>query len=128
MLGLTGRAAFVCGDWAAALAPPTDRRFDLVLCNPPYIAAAEIPRLMPEVSRHEPKTALDGGPDGLDAYRRLIPDLPRLLAPGGLAVLELGQGQASSVGRLATAAGLAGAARADLAGTPRALVLRPAVP
>ena len=128
MLGLTGRAAFVCGDWAAALAPPVDRRFDLVLCNPPYIAAAEIPRLMPEVSRHEPKTALDGGPDGLDAYRRLIPDLPRLLAPGGLAVLELGQGQASSVGRLATAAGLAGPARADLAGTPRALVLRPAVP
>ena len=122
-LGLAGRARFLAGDWAAALAG----RFDLVLCNPPYIESAVIPALMPEVARHEPASALDGGADGLDAYRRIIADLPRLLAPRGVAVLELGAGQQAAVEALAKAAGLTPkACRADLGGVPRALVLRAA--
>ena len=122
-LGLAGRARILAGDWAAALAG----RFDLILCNPPYIESAVIPALMPEVARHEPASALDGGADGLDAYRRIIADLPRLLAPRGVAVLELGQGQQAAVEALAKAAGLTPeACRADLGGVPRALVLRPA--
>jgi release factor glutamine methyltransferase len=122
-LGLAGRARFLAGDWAAALAG----RFDLVLCNPPYIESAVIPALMPEVARHEPASALDGGADGLDAYRRIIADLPQLLAPRGVAVLELGQGQQVAVEALAKAAGLTPeACRADLGGVPRALVLRAA--
>jgi len=119
-LGMAGRAAFLCGDWAAALSG----RFDLVLCNPPYIPTAEVPRLMPEVARHEPPSALAGGADGLDAYRAVLPVLPGLLAAGGVAVLEVGQGQAEPVAALAAAAGLACAPRADLAGVHRALILR----
>jgi release factor glutamine methyltransferase len=122
-LGLAGRARFLAGDWAAALAG----RFDLILCNPPYIESAVIPALMPEVARHEPASALDGGADGLDAYRRIIADLPRLVAPHGVAVLELGQGQQAAVEALAKSAGLTPeACRADLGGVPRALVLRAA--
>jgi len=83
-LGLAGRAGFLAGDWAAALSG----RFDLILCNPPYIESTAIAGLMPEVARHEPASALDGGVDGLAAYRRVIADLPRLLAPRGVAVLE----------------------------------------
>jgi release factor glutamine methyltransferase len=119
-LGLAGRAAFLCGDWAAALTG----RFDLVLCNPPYIPAAEIATLMPEVALHEPASALFGGPDGLDAYRAVIAGLPSLLAPGGVAILELGQGQAPAVAALAGALNFATALRSDLAGIPRALVMR----
>lgn len=120
-LGLAGRACFLAGDWAAALTG----RFDLVLCNPPYIECAAIAGLMPEVARHEPASALDGGADGLAAYRHIIADLPRLLAPRGVAVLELGQGQQAAVEALARAAGLTPeACRADLGGVPRALVLR----
>jgi release factor glutamine methyltransferase len=122
-LGLAGRARFLAGDWAAALAG----RFDLVLCNPPYIESAVIAGLMPEVARHEPASALDGGADGLSAYRRIIADLSRLLAPRGVAVLELGAGQQAAVEALAKAAGLTPeACLADLGGIPRALVLRAA--
>jgi release factor glutamine methyltransferase len=79
------------------------------------------------VAHHEPASALDGGADGLDAYRRIIADLPRLLAPHGVAVLELGAGQQAAVEALAKAAGLTPeACRADLGGVPRALVLRAA--
>ena len=124
MLEMTGRMAVVCTDWAAAL----DGRFDLILCNPPYIPTAEIRSLMPEVARFEPVSALDGGPDGLSAYRRVLAELPRLMAPGGLAVLELGMGQAERVTELACQAGLQAATRADLAGIPRALVLARAAP
>jgi release factor glutamine methyltransferase len=81
-LGLPAR--FLAGDWADAL----DASFDLILSNPPYIEAAAIPALMPEVAGHEPPAALDGGADGLDAYRRIIAALPRLLAPGGLWLFE----------------------------------------
>ncbi|MBM3587561.1 MAG: peptide chain release factor N(5)-glutamine methyltransferase [Alphaproteobacteria bacterium] len=120
-LGLAGRARFLAGDWAAALTG----QFDLVLCNPPYIESAAITGLMPEVARHEPASALDGGTDGLAAYRHIIADLPRLLAPRGVAVLELGAGQQAAVQALGRAAGLTPeACRADLGGVPRALVLR----
>jgi release factor glutamine methyltransferase len=119
--GLATRASFLAGDWDAALAG----RFDLVLSNPPYIATGEIRALMPEVARHEPVLALDGGADGLDAYRLLLERLPVLLAPGGVAVFEIGAGQRGAVESMALAAGLqpVGAAR-DLGGLDRALVLR----
>ena len=118
--GLGGRAVFLCGDWAAAVGG----RFDLVLCNPPYIPSAELAGLMPEVAGYEPARALDGGADGLGAYRRIVAALPGLLAPGGVAVLELGVGQDAAVAALARAAGLAvRGVRADLGGIARALVL-----
>jgi len=118
-LGMEGRAAFLAGDWAEALA----QKFDLVLSNPPYIEAADIAGLMPEVARYEPLSALEGGADGLEAYRAIIAALPRLLAPNGLAVLELGAGQAISVGSMASAAGFSCATRRSLDGIERAAVL-----
>ena len=119
--GLAGRAAFAVGDWASAL----DGRFDLILSNPPYIETAAIAGLMPEVAEHEPPSALDGGADGLDAYRRIVRELPRLLAPGGIAVLELGEGQGPAVSALAHDEGLPVAGlKADLGGIDRALVLK----
>jgi len=123
-LRMAARAVFVVGDWVDAL----DARFDLVLCNPPYIRTGDLDFLMPEVAHHEPRAALDGGEDGLAAYRRLLPALPDLLAPAGTAVVELGADQAEPVVELARQARLTGATRADLAGIPRALVLRRAPP
>ena len=118
--GLAERAAFLCGDWATAL----DARFDLVLSNPPYIESAAIAGLMPEVARYEPHRALDGGVDGMDAYRAILASLPGLLAPGGVAALELGLGQADAVAGLAQAQGLAfGGVRDDLSGIGRVLTL-----
>jgi release factor glutamine methyltransferase len=117
-LGLAARAVFLCGDWDSALSG----RFDLVLSNPPYIPSGDIAGLMPEVARHEPGRALDGGADGLDAYRHILAALPRLLAPGGTAVLEIGAGQADQVAALA---GQPVTFRADLGGIPRAMVVRP---
>ncbi len=119
-LGLAERSGFVVSDWATALTG----RFDVVLANPPYINSADLSGLMPEVAVYEPPAALDGGPDGLAAYRRIMADLPALLAPDGVAVLEIGAGQAPDVTALAGQAGLTAAARADLAGHPRALILR----
>lgn len=119
--GLEDRGLFVCGDWSAALAGG----FDLVLANPPYIPSAEIATLAPEVREHDPRAALDGGADGLDAYRAILADLARILAPDGIAVLELGAGQAAAVSRLAEACRLAvGQLRQDLGGVARAIVLR----
>ena len=109
------------GDWAAALAG----NFDIVLCNPPYIETAHLAGLMPEVRLHEPARALDGGADGLDAYGAILPALPALLGNGGVAVMELGAGQAAAVAGLAAQAGLVCVAtQPDLGGIPRALVLR----
>lgn len=122
-LHLADRAHFVCGDWADAL----DTRFDLVLCNPPYIRTEDLAGLMPEVVRYEPCAALDGGADGFAAWRRLLPALPRLLNPAGVAVLELGAGQVETAVRLARQAGFTAESRPDLAGIPRALVLRAAL-
>jgi len=120
-LGFSARAAFLAGDWAAAL----QGSFDLVLSNPPYIPTDDIAGLMPEVRQHEPARALDGGADGLIAYRMLAALLPRLLAPGGAAVLELGIGQAHSVRHLAIAAGLRYVGTVnDLGGHARAIKLR----
>ena len=116
------RCAFLAGSWAEALAG----RFDLILSNPPYIESAAIAGLMPEVARHEPLSALDGGPDGLVAYRALAGCLPRLLAPRGRAVLELGEGQEPAVTALMRDAGLrVPGARQDLGGVVRALVVAP---
>lgn len=123
-LHLADRARFVCGDWAEAL----DGRFDLVLCNPPYIRTEDLASLMPEVARYEPHTALDGGTDGFAAYRRLFPALHRLLSASGVAVLEIGAGQAETAAELARQAGLASDPRPDLSGIPRALVIRVAAP
>ena len=118
--GFASRSAFLCADWAA----PLRGWFDLVLCNPPYIQSAEIAALMPEVARYEPLSALDGGPDGLDAYRALLAALPGLLAPGGAAILELGIGQAAPLAALARAAGYCEPAlHYDTAGIARAAVL-----
>lgn len=120
--GLAHRASLLCASWAEALGPGGG--FDLVLSNPPYVAAGDIAGLMPEVARHEPRRALDGGADGLVCYRRIVAALPGLLAPGGVAVLELGAGQEAAVRGLAADAGLVHrATHPDLEGTPRALVL-----
>ena len=116
-LGMAGRTAFHAGDWGKGIDGP----FDLILCNPPYIGTDE--PLMPDVADHEPAGALFAGADGLADYRRIIPDLPRLLAPGGAAVLEIGHRQRTSVSELAEAAGLAAACRQDLGGRDRALLL-----
>ena len=119
-LGLSDRASFLAGDWDTALAG----RFALVLANPPYVIADEIAGLQPEVARWEPRRALDGGADGLAAYRLVLARLPLLLAPGGSAVLEVGAGQAALVAALAMSAGLhLVEVRRDLGDTPRALWL-----
>jgi release factor glutamine methyltransferase len=118
-LGLAQRAAFIAGDWTN----PLSGRFDLIVSNPPYIAGADIAALMPEVARHEPRRALDGGSDGYDAYRAILPKLRHHLEPGGTAILELGAGQAYYVVGLAREAGLAASLRLDLASIPRAIVL-----
>lgn len=115
-LGLAGRADFRQGDWALGL----EGRFDLILCNPPYIeAAASLPR---DVSGWEPHEALFAGADGLDDYRRLAPEVPRLLLEGGIACFELGAGQAGAVSALFAAEGLHVALRNDLAGHQRCLI------
>jgi release factor glutamine methyltransferase len=120
-LGMAKRAAFLAGNWDSALS----QKFDLVLSNPPYIEAADVAGLMPEVARYEPLSALAGGADGLDAYRAIIAALPRLLAPNGLAVLELGAGQAISVAQLAAAQDFACTTRRSLDGIERAALLTP---
>lgn len=119
-LGFAERARFQRGDWGRGLA----ERFDLILCNPPYIAERERPALAPEVARHDPPEALFAGPDGLDAYRAILPDLPRLLADGGRALLEIGATQAGAVSELARRAGLdVLEIKRDLAKRERCIVL-----
>jgi release factor glutamine methyltransferase len=121
-LGLAERTSFVRCDYAAALPGP----FDLIVSNPPYIRSGDIAGLAVEVRKHDPRKALDGGPDGLDAYRALIPQAARLLAPGAALVVEAGQGQSGQIEQLMTAAGLTphGAPKADLGGIPRAVGAR----
>lgn len=120
--GLSDRAAFVIGHWASAI----EARFDLVISNPPYIESSIIPTLEREVREHDPHLALDGGADGLQAYREIVAIAPSLLVHGGVLVLELGAGQEAAVALLCRAAGLQvdGPARRDLGGVPRALVAR----
>lgn len=124
-LGLAERVTFREGAWVAALAAEDPSNFDLIVSNPPYIPAAEIAGLEPEVARHEPRLALDGGKDGLDAYRALAPMLRSRLASTGLAALEIGLGQAESVTGLMAAAGMVPSGRqADLARRTRCLLFR----
>lgn len=112
-LGMADRAELRAGDWTDGL----DGWFDLILCNPPYIGTGE--ELGPEVRDHEPASALFAGSDGLDDYRRIVPDLPRLLAPGGIAMLEIGWTQGAAVSALVAEAGLIPAIRQDLGGRDR---------
>jgi release factor glutamine methyltransferase len=121
-LGLAARTSFVCCDYASELTGP----FDLIVSNPPYVATGDIAGLAREVRDHDPHQALDGGPDGLAAYRALIPQAARLLAPGAALVVEAGQGQARDIQALMTAAGLVpqGPPGADLAGISRAVGAR----
>lgn len=118
LLHLTDRAEFRHGDWAQGL----DNSFDLVLCNPPYIEANA--PLDPDVADWEPAAALFAGADGLAAYRRLAPFMRRLLAPGGVACVEHGQGQAQAVAALFLPHRFTISSRADLRGIERCLVLR----
>lgn len=118
-LGVADRLELRHSDWAKDL----DERFDLIVSNPPYIATADIEGLEPEVSRFEPRVALDGGPDGLVAYRIITAALPRLLKPGGAFALEVGLGQAESVRTMAEAVGLTVSEPwRDLQGIPRVVV------
>ena len=103
-LGLAGRAVLLRSDWTAGL---DAEGFDLVVSNPPYIPTREIETLEPEVRDHEPWLALDGGQDGLDAYRALAPQILRVLKPGARFAVEFGLGQAQSVEALFAAAGAA---------------------
>jgi release factor glutamine methyltransferase len=124
-LGYAKRAHFVACDFGAALAGG----FDLVLSNPPYVASRDIAALAPEVRAYDPARALDGGPDGLLAYRAIAADAARLLAPGGVLILEIGAGQAAAVTALLAAEGLRVASpRLDLAGIPRAIMAHSAMP
>jgi release factor glutamine methyltransferase len=118
---LGGRCAIQAGNWADAIPGP----FDVVLSNPPYIKTLELAGLQPEVARYEPVQALDGGPDGLQTYRDLAPEIARLLAPKGKAFLEIGAGQSDEVAALLRQAGLEiERVIADLAGIPRVLVAK----
>ena len=104
-LGLANRLALFRGDWTAGLA---DASFDLVVSNPPYIASDVIETLEPEVRDHEPRIALEGGPDGLMHYRLLAPEIMRVLKPGGRFAVEIGYDQKEAVETLFRAAGAAG--------------------
>lgn len=122
-LGLTTRTRFVQGEWGHSLSGP----FDLIIGNPPYIATGDLAALAPEL-RYEPCLALDGGADGLSAYRALIPDAARLLRPGGLLALEIGAGQAVAVQALLAVSGLtARRVSRDLAGIERCVLARAGV-
>ena len=101
-LDLNTRTALLRGDWTAGLG---DAGFDLVVSNPPYIASHIIETLEPEVRDHEPRLALDGGPDGLDAYRHLAPEILRVLKPGGMFAVEIGYDQSVDVEALFRQAG-----------------------
>jgi len=119
-LALAGRARFLRGDWGLSLAA----RFDVVFVNPPYVKTSDMPTLAPEIAVHEPASALDGGADGLDAYRRIAPMLGSLLTPRGRAFVEIGEGQAEAVADIFEDSGLlAEGTVTDLARIYRCLVM-----
>jgi release factor glutamine methyltransferase len=121
-LGLAARAHFAACDFSAALRGP----FDLIVSNPPYIASSDVETLEPEVREHDPRLALDGGREGLDAYRAIAADAGRILAPEGIMVVELGAGQERSVTALLAEGGItAEGAEPDLSGHFRALLAVP---
>jgi len=121
-LKLAQRAVFVACDYGAALSG----QFDLIVSNPPYIRSSDVPHLAREVRGYDPLSALDGGPDGLAAYRALIPQARCLLRPGGVLVVEGGCGQSGEIEALMTAAELMvdGPPQKDLSGIPRAVGAR----
>ena len=121
-LGLADRSAFVACNYAEALSGP----FDLIVSNPPYIRSADIEGLATEVRDHDPHLALDGGSDGLQAYRALIPQAAGLLGPGGTLIVEAGQGQAGEIATLMRVAALVvdRPVKPDLVGIPRAVAAR----
>lgn len=122
--GVADRVLFAECDLASALAP---RSFDAILSNPPYIPSADINTLQPEVSKHEPRLALDGGSDGLEVYRKLVGQAAGALSAGGLLAVEVGLGQAVCVSELMSSAGLvAGPILRDLAGIERVVTARTA--
>jgi release factor glutamine methyltransferase len=122
-LGLAARVRFLHGDWALGLTGP----FNVIVTNPPYIPAQDIVSLAPEVAQHEPIVALAGGGDGLESYRRLIPQIPRLLSDDGLFAVEFGQGQAEAVSEIIRVNGLAiDGLHNDLAGVPRCIIAKAA--
>ena len=120
-LGVAPRARLAAGDWRqAGWAERLGGPFDVLVSNPPYIESATVEGLMPEVARHEPRLALDGGADGLAAYRFIAAEAPRLVIRGGWAVVEGGEGQAPDIAALFAAAGFAPqTARKDLGGVDR---------
>jgi release factor glutamine methyltransferase len=117
-LGMAERAELRQGDWAEGI----DERFDLVLCNPPYVA--DDAETGPGVAEYEPHEALFAGPEGLDAYRRLAPQVGNLLSPGGLAAIEIGFDQAKSATALFRAQGLEPHVATDFGGRARTLLIR----
>jgi release factor glutamine methyltransferase len=120
-LGVAGRASFLASDWLDAI----HGEFDLIVSNPPYIASGEIERLAPEVAHHDPYLALDGGPDGLKAYRRIAAGAARLVAPRGAILVEIGASQAPAVAGLLHDGGFLVANDGpsfDLGGRPRVVV------
>jgi len=123
-LGLADRVSFIRCDYASALTGP----FDLMVSNPPYIRSADIAMLDRDVRDYDPRLALDGGADGLDAYRVIAPQAASLLAPQGMLVLEVGQGQSVDVSDLMRQAGLtlSHPPRADFGGIHRAVMGRKA--
>ncbi len=120
-LGLGGRASFVVDDWARSLGAG----FDAIVANPPYISTAALAELPPEVRNYDPKRALDGGADGLGAFRAIAAELPRLLLPGGFFAIEIGAGQAAAVAAILMQTGLRiDRFASDLAGIVRCVVGR----
>jgi len=121
-LDLISRAAFIESDYASEL----DGAFDMIVSNPPYIRSQDIDGLPLDVRAHDPHLALDGGDDGLDAYRAIAPQAASLLRPKAALILEIGQGQGADVSRILADAGLTpeGAPRADLAGIGRVVLAR----
>ena len=121
-LGMATRAAMVAGDWTQARWAKALGTFDLVLANPPYVETSA--QLAPSVEAFEPASALFAGADGLDDYRILVPQIPDLLAPDGVALVEIGWTQADAVSALANAAGLSARLHRDLGERPRAIEMR----
>jgi len=115
--GAAGRAAFRVADWTDGIA----ERFDLVVCNPPYVPAAAVAGLDPEVRDWEPHVALTPGPRGLESYERVAAGLAGVLAPAGRALFEIGAGQAAAVAAILASAGFATAAHSDLDGRERVI-------
>jgi release factor glutamine methyltransferase len=122
LLGLGDRARFFVGDWASAVS----KRFDAIVANPPYITSEALLLLPREVACHDPWRALDGGEDGLQAYREIAEAIPELVSPDGIVATEIGAGQAGAVAAVLKANGLVvDGIEKDLAGVTRCVVARP---